>query len=96
MTLNELLTRARCIQATHHTLISGNEAGDFAGAVLDLLSELAPCGLEQPEIIRYRGHGTVDMIRIPASWAADVEAVDARHMMRMLARAADSVEGESE
>jgi len=95
MTLNELLTRARCIQATHHTLISGNEASDFAGAVLDLLSELAPCGLEQPEIVRHRG-AAVDHIRIPASWAADVEAVDARHMMRMLARAADSAEGESE
>jgi len=92
MTLNELLTLARHVSSNR--LDDEADAPRLAGAVLDLLSELAPCGLEQPEIIRYQGHGAD--IRIPASWAADVEAVDARHMMRMLARAADSAEGESE
>ncbi len=85
MTLNELLDLAR----------RTDRARDLAVAVLDLLSESAPCGLEAPEVIRYRGHGTVDVIRIPASWAADVEAGDARAMARMLFVAADSEEGES-
>ncbi len=91
MTLNELLTLARRIQAAPHNIVSDGHR-HFAEAVLDLLSESAPCGLEQPEIIRYRGHGTVDHVRIPASWVADVEANDARHMARMLLVAADTAE----
>ncbi len=95
MNIKELLFTAR--EVIDRRLVSSiSEAHQVCVAVIDLLSESAPCGLEAPTVIRQRGHGSTDLVRVPASWAADVEAEDARHMARALLRAADSAEGASE
>jgi hypothetical protein len=52
--------------------------------VADLLGEAQPCGFEEPEVNRY--------VAVPMEWSGLQTAEDARHMARMLLRAADAAE----
>lgn len=87
MTLADLIDAARAYldprPTDRHT--RAITANDLARAVLDLLAESAPCGLEVP-------HVDSAGIYVPATWVAAVTAGDARGMARMLMAAADESE----
>lgn len=83
MRLDELLGKARRV-----VVLSTNQTTEcqLAVAVLDLFAEAAPCGLAEP-LFHHDG------IDVPNEWTgALVSAEDARHMARMLLRAADEAE----
>jgi hypothetical protein len=90
--LEKLIARARGIQATGDMALGlvGSVVRDFALDVMDLLSEADPCGWERPDA-DLLNMGPV--VRIPQSWASEsVDPADARHLARMLLRAADEAE----
>ena len=77
MTLTELLTLAR------------SESSPLALAIIDLLGEAQPCGLESATAVV----GDDDGPWISADWlAAEVSPADARAMARMLLTAAEEAE----
>jgi hypothetical protein len=86
VTVDALLALAQRIQATGDTALIGSECRDLALSVIDLLGEAQPCGLDEPEVDRGR-------VRIPEQWdQMNQLPEDARHMARMLLRAADAAE----
>lgn len=88
MTLTDLLTWARRVAAGAPHLSTAT-ATDAAITVLELLSESAPCGWEEPRLFV---DPDLDPIDIPRSWSGLVTADDARALARMLLRAADEAE----
>ena len=78
-----MIERAKAVQAL---CAEDSTPSPLADAVLDLLAEAAPCGLAAPIF----HHGGID---VPCEWTGElVSAEDARHMARMLLRAADEAE----
>lgn len=88
MTIAELVAKAQAIAANDVDLPVDDGVRDFARAVVDLLGEEQPCGWDPVEVVG-------DVIVLTDHWptAGTMDAVDARHLMRMLARAADKTEG---
>lgn len=82
MKLDDLIALARSLQ-------SSSAAGQLAIGVMDLLAESAPCGIDLAAVIRDDSDGPW----ISADWLhSEVSPEDARHMARMLLRAADEAE----
>lgn len=85
MTVAELLEQAKIVQAIGKTL-SDTQLRTFAGAVIDLLGEAAPCGWPEPE-------ARAGIIGVPNEWAADwINTTDGRALGRMIFRACDEAD----
>ena len=90
------MTPSDLIALAHEVL--ANEAGAhtlpalrLARAISDLLTGPGDeCGWERPEIVEWSSPPEpTTAIRVPASWATDVQPADAEAMARMLWRATE-------
>lgn len=85
MTFDELVAIA-------HDLVKSNseELRELGGGIIDLLAEATPCGWDRPNVI----HKDLDGGPwVSAEWLyREVSPEDARHIARMLLRAADEAE----
>jgi hypothetical protein len=97
MTVAELIDSAKAWQTARSSNLgaegrriveaSGARIADrLAHAVIDLLAEAQPCGMDAPEVVCA---ATGWIVMIPNDWCGGSYADEARSMARLLLRAAD-------
>jgi len=76
-----------------HSDVPGHEDHDaMCMGIMDLLAEEDPCGFELPNIGPGRVNPELNLVWVPYSWLGGATPEDARHMARMLLRAADAAD----